>query len=181
MCVYALLNSFSKKAIEERITIMKIKKTSLFTILIAIVLIIGIPTACAASPTKSEANDSAENESDSEGLSSETDAAGLQGTENPSGEQSNSTVGKQDENMSSGMEERYKAILLGDEDFVNIEHSDQDIRLNIENIKEVVSDEDWVTAEVIKFTVIDLDGNGENEIVLWIQSNNRLDYGFELL
>ena len=126
-------------------------------------------------------NDSAENESGSEDLSSETDTAGLQVTERPNGGQSDSAVSKQDENMSSGMEERYKAILLGDEDFVNIERSDQDIRINIERIKEVVSDEDWVTAEVIKFTVIDLDENGENEIVLWIQSNNRLDYGFEIL
>ena len=126
-------------------------------------------------------NDSAENGLGSEGLPSETDTAGLPVTENTSSEQSNSTANKQDENTSSGMEERYKAILLGDGDFVNIEYSDQDIRLNIEHIKEVVSDEDWVTAEVIKFTVIDLDGNGENEIVLWIQSNNGLDYGFEIL
>ena len=160
---------------------MKIKKISLFTTLITIVLIIGITTACATSATKSEANNSTENELGSEGLPSETDTAGLQDTENTSDEQSGSTDSKQDENMTSGMEERYKAILLGDDDFVNIEHSDQDIRLNIENIKKVVSDEDWVTAEVIKFTVIDLDGNGENEIVLWIQSNNGLDYGFEIL
>ena len=92
-----------------------------------------------------------------------------------------SLAGKQDENMSSGMEERYKEILLGDGDFVNIDRSNQDIRLSLENIKEVVSDEDWVTGKVIKFTIVDLDGNGENEIVLWIQSNNGLDYGFEIL
>ena len=112
---------------------------------------------------------------------SETDSAGLQITENTSGEQPDSTADKQDENISLGMEERYKAILLGDGDFVNIDRSDQDIRLSLENIKEVVSDEDWVTGKVIKFTIVDLDGNGENEIVLWIQSNNGLDYGFEIL
>ena len=92
-----------------------------------------------------------------------------------------SLADKQDENIPLGMEERYKAILLGDGDFVNIDRSDQDIRLSLENIKEVVSDEDWVTGKVIKFTIVDLDGNGENEIVLWIQSNNGLDYGFEIL
>ena len=81
----------------------------------------------------------------------------------------------------AGIEERYKAILLGDGDFVNIDRSDQDIRLSLESIKEVVSDEDWVTAKVTKFTIIDLDGNGENEIVLWIQANERSDYGFEIL
>lgn len=126
-------------------------------------------------------NDSAENELGSEGLPSETDSAGLQDTENTNGEQSDSAASRQDENMSSGMEERFRAILLGEGDFVNIDHSDQDIRLNIENIKEVVSDEDWVTAKVIKFTIIDLDGNGENEIVLWIQANEREDYYIEIL
>ena len=120
-----------------------------------------------------KANDAAEDELGSEGLPSETDTAGLPVTENTSSEQ--------DDNMSSGMEERYKAILLGDGDFVNIDRSDQDIRLSLESIKEVVSDEDWVTAKVTKFTIIDLDGNGENEIVLWIQANERSDYGFEIL
>ena len=46
-------NSFSKNAIEERITsIMKIKKTSIFAIFIAVVLISGITAACATSATK---------------------------------------------------------------------------------------------------------------------------------
>lgn len=104
---------------------------------------------------------------------SETDTAGLPITEN--------TGSEQDDTISSGMEERYKAILLGDGDFVNIDRSNQAIRLSLENIKEVVSDEDWVTAKVTKFTIIDLDGNGENEIVLWIQANEKTDYGFEIL
>ena len=120
-----------------------------------------------------KANNVAENEMGSEGFLSETDTAGLPVTENTSSEQ--------DDNMSFGMEERYKAILLGDGDFVNIDRSDQTIRLSLENIKEVVSDEDWVTAKVSKFTIIDLDGNGENEVVLWIQANERSDYGFEIL
>ena len=156
--------------------------------IIRLILVLGITvlSACTIKGNDTDmesqkVNDSAENELGSEGLPSETDTAGLQGTENTNGEQSGSTVSKQDEKTSSGMIERYKAILLGDEDFVNIDHSDQDISLNIENIKEVVSDEDWVTAKVIKFTVIDLDGNGENEIVLWIQSNGGSDYGFEIL
>lgn len=126
-------------------------------------------------------NASAEHGFSSEGLSSGTDGTGLQVTENTSGEQSSDTASKQDEDMPSGMEERYKAILLEDGDFVNIDHRDEDIRLIIENIKEVVSDEDWVTAKVTKFTIIDLDGNGENELVLWIQSNGNSDYGFEIL
>lgn len=155
--------------------------------IISLILVLGITvlSACTINGNDTDmesqkVNDSAENELGAESLPSE-DAAVLQGTENTSGEQSGSTASNQDENMSSGMEERYKAILLGDGDFVNIDRSNQDIRLSLESIKEVVSDEDWVTAEVIKFTVIDLDGNGENEIVLWIQSNDGLDYGFEIL
>lgn len=120
-----------------------------------------------------KANNVVENEIGSEGFPSETDTAGLPVIEN--------TDSEQDDNMSSGMEEGYKAILLGDGDFVNIDRSDQTIRLSLENIKEVVSDEDWVTAKVSKFTIIDLDGNGENEVVLWIQANERSDYGFEIL
>ena len=51
-------NNFSKNAIEKRITsIMKIRKTSTFAVLIAVVLIIGITTACATSATKPEDNE----------------------------------------------------------------------------------------------------------------------------
>lgn len=121
-----------------------------------------------------KANDSVEHELSSEGLPSETDSTGQQVTDNTSDEQSGSTTNNQAEIW-------YKAILLGNGDFVNIDRSNQDRRLNIENIKEVVSDEDWVTAKITKFTIIDLDGNGENEIVLWIQANEDLDYGFEIL
>ena len=120
-----------------------------------------------------KANDLVENELGSEGFPPETDTTGLPVTEN--------TGSEQDDNMSSGMEERYKAILLGDGDFVNIDRSDQDIRLSLENIKKAVSDEDGVTAKVSKFAIIDLDGNGGNEIVLWIRANERSDYGFEIL
>lgn len=111
-------------------------------------------------------NASAEHGFSSEGLPSGTDGAGSQVAE---------------EDKPSGMEDMYKAILLGGEDFINVDHKEEDRKLNIENIKEVVSDEDWVTARVKKFTIIDLDGNGENEIVLWIEANDDLDYGFEIL
>lgn len=128
-----------------------------------------------------KANDSAEHELSSEDLLSETDSAGLQVTENISDEQSSSTVGQQDENMSSGMEDMYKAILLGEEDFINVDHKEEDRKINIENIKKVVTDEDRITARVKKFTIIDLDGNGENEIVLWIEVIDGSDFGFEIL
>ncbi len=125
-------------------------------------------------------NASAEHESGSEGLPPETDA-GSQAAENTGGEQSGRTADNQEEDISSGMEERYKAILLGEEDFVNIDHRDEDRRLNIENIKEAFSDDDWAMAKVTEFTIIDLDGNGENEVVLRVLSAGASLYGYEIL
>lgn len=125
-------------------------------------------------------NASAEHGFSSEGLPSGTDGAGAHVTENTSGEQSSGTASKQDEGMPSGMEDKYKAILLGEEDFVRIDFRVEDKSLNIKNIKQVVSEDD-VAAEVTKFAIIDLDGNGEDELVLWIQWNGDQVYGFEIL
>ena len=55
--VMPFYNNFSKNAIEERIiSIMKTKKTSIFAIFIAVILFIGITSACATSATKPEDN-----------------------------------------------------------------------------------------------------------------------------
>lgn len=116
-----------------------------------------------------------------EGLPSGTDGAGAQSADNAGNGQSGDIVSEQDEIALSDMREKYKAILLGEGDFVNVDHKDEDRRLNLENIKEVVSDEDWVTAEITKFAIVDLDGNGAEELVLWIQANGTLDYGYEIL
>ena len=52
-----LCNNFSKNAIEERITaIMKIKKTSLFTLLLAVILVAGFTTALATSAAANNNN-----------------------------------------------------------------------------------------------------------------------------
>lgn len=114
-------------------------------------------------------------------LPAETDGAGSQSEEYASDEKLGGIVSEQDENALSDMREKYKAILLGEEDFVRIDRRDGYRSLNIGNIKEVVSDEDWVTAEVTKFAIVDLDGNGAEELVLWIQANGTLNYGFEIL
>ncbi len=112
----------------------------------------------------SEGNVSTEQGSSSESLPSETDDAGLQSAE---------------EDKPVGMEESYRAILLGEGDFCD--YNDKDRRINIENIKEVVTESEGVTAKVTKFTIIDLDGNGENEIVLWVEVNDHMDWGFVIL
>lgn len=114
-------------------------------------------------------------------LSSETDGTGSQSDEYASGEKSGGIVSEQDEYALSEMKEKYKAILLGEEDFIIIDRRDGYRSLNIGNIKEVVSDDDWVTAEVTKFAIVDLDGNGAEELVLCINANGSSDYGFEIL
>ncbi len=149
--------AFGENNVKERISmIVKYKKVSIFVVVISILVCL-ITAVCFLTNPKTK-----------ETINKETDIY----TEN------NNIL---DEDILPEMNQRYKAILLGNRDFVNIEHSDKDIRLNIENIKDVVSDEEGVTAKVTKFAIIDLDGNGENELVLWIQANESSDYGFEIL
>lgn len=45
----------------------------------------------------------------------------------------------------------------------------------------MVTDDDSIVVEIPQFAIIDLDNDGENEIVLWIQMNGVSDYGFEVL
>lgn len=45
----------------------------------------------------------------------------------------------------------------------------------------MVTDDDSIVVEIPQFAIIDLDNDGENEIVLWIQMNGVSDYGFEIL
>lgn len=76
-------------------------------------------------------------------------------------------------------EHNYKSVLLGKSNFICTDLDNKS--LNINEIKQVVSDEDWVTASVIKFAVTDLDGDGDEEVALWIQANSDTDWGFEIL
>lgn len=98
-----------------------------------------------------------------------------------SAETSSGIVSVQDENVLSEAEERYKAILLGDGEFVNIDIMDHNRKLTLENIGEAVTDDDSIKVEATQFAIVDLDGNGDNEIVLWLQINGVSDYGFEVL
>lgn len=75
--------------------------------------------------------------------------------------------------------ESFKAILLENGSFLNADLQSQEFSLA--NIGKVVTDDDSITVGVDKFTIIDLDGDGEDEIVLWIQVNGVVDYGFEVL
>lgn len=76
-------------------------------------------------------------------------------------------------------EDSFQSVLRGDKDFTCTDLADK--RLNIEEIGQAVTDDDSVTVSAEKFTVIDLDDDGEKEMVLWLQINNISDYGFEVL
>lgn len=83
------------------------------------------------------------------------------------------------EQLSLSAEDNYKAVLLNNGDFISTDM--QNKKINLTNIKEVVTDDDSITVEATKFAVMDLDNDGQNEIMLWIQINGISDYGFEIL
>ena len=76
-------------------------------------------------------------------------------------------------------ENNYKSILLGRSNFLCTNLANKS--LNIIEIGQAVTDDDSITVNATKFTIIDIDGDGEDEAVLWLQINNISDYGFEIL
>jgi hypothetical protein len=73
----------------------------------------------------------------------------------------------------------YKSILLGKSNFICTDLANKS--LNISEIGRAVTDDDSVTVSAAKFAIIDMDGDGKVEIVLWLQINGISDYGFEIL
>ena len=63
-----------------------------------------------------------------------------------------------------GLRDAFKAVLLGDMEFINTGTAE---RLDITRLREAVTSEDLpVTAR--KFAVVDLDGDGSPEVILWL-------------
>lgn len=75
--------------------------------------------------------------------------------------------------------ESYKAILLEDGEFISTDL--QNRKLKLKDIKEAVMDEEDVAMAAGEFAVVDLDGDGAQEIVLWLKINGISDYGFAVL
>ena len=75
--------------------------------------------------------------------------------------------------------ESFKAVLLDDRDFICTDLQNES--LGLKDIKEAVTDEEEVTMAATEFTVIDLDDDGQQEIVLWLKINGVSDYGFAVL
>ena len=76
-------------------------------------------------------------------------------------------------------ENAYKSILLGKSNFICTDLANES--LNISEIGRAVTDDDSVTVSATKFAMIDIDGDGEDEVVLLLQINGISDYGFEIL
>ncbi len=91
----------------------------------------------------------------------------------------NGNIGNPPEQSLELEENNYKSILLGKGNFVCTDLANE--RLSISEIGRAVTDDDSVTVSATKFTMIDIDGDGEDEAVLWLQINNISDYGFEIL
>ncbi len=83
------------------------------------------------------------------------------------------------EQPSESEENPYKSILLGKGVFLCADLANKS--LNISEIGQAVTDDDSVTVSATKFAMADLDGDGEDEAVLWLQINGVSDYGFEIL
>lgn len=75
--------------------------------------------------------------------------------------------------------ESFKAVLLDDKDFICTDLQNE--RLKLKDIKEAVTDEEDVTIAAAEFSVIDLDDDGLQEIVLWLKINGVSDYGSAVL
>lgn len=70
------------------------------------------------------------------------------------------------------------AVMVGNEDFLE---TGLEQKLNIRKLKNAVSSDSTVTVEVKKFSVIDLDADGIDEIALWLSVNGNDDYGCVIL
>ena len=79
----------------------------------------------------------------------------------------------------SSVENKYKSILMGNEDFICADLEQQSV--NVQNIGLVITDDTNVDVKAVKFAIIDLDGDGGNEVVLWLSVNGISDVGFEVL
>lgn len=111
----------------------------------------------------------------------QTDAADDSSTDIASvtSDMQNASVENPPEQPVGSEESTYKSILLGKSDFTCTDLGNE--RLNISGIGRAVTDDDSITVSATRFSSVDVDGDGEDEVVLWLQINNVSDYGFEIL
>ncbi len=88
-----------------------------------------------------------------------------QASSNVSNEQSDNSSNEKEEQLPLSGEESYKAVLLNNGDFISTDL--QNRKLNLKDIKEVVTDDESISVAATKFAIVDLGRTGENEVVLW--------------
>ena len=159
--------TFGEPAVKSRIkNVLGFKRRGIVLSFLAVICVAGVAAGLVLRPSAQTIDDGIDSDiqSDSQGDS------GVVSDNNSLEEDGNSTPSSVD---------RYKAILLENDYFVCADWQNREV--NLAGIKAVVTDDEDITVRVDKFTVVDLDGDGENEVVLWILYNVDSYYGFEVL
>ena len=89
------------------------------------------------------------------------------------------SVGSNISEIPSNEQNDYKFVLLGQSDFICTDLDNK--RLNISEIGKVITTDDTITVNTTKFASADIDSDGTEEVILWLNINNIDDYGFEIL
>ena len=164
--------TFGEPAVKSRIkNVLGFKRRGIILSFLAVICVVGVAAGLVLRPSAQTIKDGKDSNSQSDSQEDRSEVS----NNNADGENGNLMVPSID---------KFKAILLENGSFVNTDLQNQGINLqeiNLASIGKAVTDDDSVTVTADKFTVIDLDGDGENEIVLWIQVNGVVDYGFEIL
>ena len=159
--------TFGEPAVKSRIkNVLGFKRRGIMLSFLAVICVVSVAAGLVLRPSAQTIDDGKDSNSQSD---SQEDRSKVSNN-NADGENGNS--------MPSSVE-KFKAILLENDNFVCADWQNREV--NLAGIKAVVTDEEDVTVRVDKFTIVDLDGDGENEVVLWILYNGDSYYGFEVL
>lgn len=110
--------------------------------------------------------------------STQADPGDASGTDMP-GDTPNKPVEDPIEQPLPTGENNYRSILLGESNFICTDLANKS--LNINEIRQAVTDDDSVAVSAAKFAMTDMDGDGVEEVALLLQINGISDYGFEIL
>ncbi len=142
-------------------------------VLMALLFMVLLLSACTSveKPPDNHQNDANVSENVSFGAEEQSDNKQLA----PENTKPDNNQGASDNTQAKNM---LKAVVAGD---VNFFETGLDQELNIRDLKNAVSSDSTITVEVEEYTVVDLDADGIDEIVLWLSVNGVENYGCEIL
>lgn len=159
--------TFGEPAVKSRIkNVLGFKRRGIILSFLAVICVVGVAAGLVLRPSAQTIKDGKDSNSQSDSREDRSEV-------------SNNNADGENGNLMPSSVEKFKAILLENDNFVCADWQNREV--NLAGIKAVVTDEEDITVRVDKFTVVDLDGDGENEVVLWILVNEVSDYGFEIL